>query len=73
MPLIEWTGIVFMAVPGLNSLTYGCVFLFAPRWLARERATPFFIAHRTSTGLCLLAGGLFCLSSAVYVWLRLHG
>lgn len=31
------------------------------------------ITHRTSTGLCLLAGGLFCLSSAVYVWLRLHG
>lgn len=28
--------------------------------------------HRVCAGICLTAMGIFCLSSAVYVWMRLN-
>ncbi len=30
------------------------------------------LRYRISTGICLIGVGVFCLSSAYYVWLRLH-
>ena len=80
MPFAEWAGILLMAVPGVNSLVYGVLFLWAPQRLQHQTASGakpqrwdvLFLAHHTSTGLCLVAGGLFCLASALYVWLRLN-
>ena len=72
---------VLMIGPGLVSLITGIMFLWAPKRLASTRPAaarswittdPFFQKHHVSAGICLIAVGLFCLSSAYYVWLRLH-
>ena len=71
-----------MIISGVVSSVFGAVFLCAPRWLAQPVArrgqvwietTGFFLAHRISAGICFIAVGVFCLSSAWYVWLRVHG
>ncbi len=71
---------ILMIVPGIISLVFGVLFFCAPQLLNRQRTKTsswietdtFFLHHRVSAGLCLITVGLFCLSSAVYVWLRLH-
>ncbi len=72
---------LLMIVPGVISLMSGILLLCAPQrllslkpasgrsWVATD---PFFMKHRISAGLCLMAVAVFCLSSAYYVWLRLH-
>ncbi|GEM_PF-2825726 len=80
MRFADWAGLLLMAVPGVNSLVYGLLFMYAPQHLLQgasdagttKRSEAFFLAHRTSTGLSLIAGGLFCLTSALYAWLRLN-
>ncbi len=69
-----------LIVPGLISSGFGVAFLCAPRLLRSPKAhrarwietDQFFIRHRLSASVCLIAAGLFCLSSAYHVWLRLH-
>ena len=70
-----------MIFPGVISLVFGCIALAAPKrlmWgnIAATRPSidtdAWFLKHHVSTGLCLIAGGIFCLASAFYVWLRLH-
>ena len=70
-----------MIVPGVISVVFGVIFLCAPQRLMRERPTQqrpiiptdeLFLNHRISTGICLIAVGVFCLLSAFYVWLRPH-
>jgi len=80
MRLADWAGFLLMVVPGVNSLLYGLFFMYAPQRLLQgasdagttKPSSAFFLTHRTSTGLCLVAGGVFCLASALYVWLRLN-
>lgn len=74
---------LLMIMPGVISLTFGLVFLCAPQRLQGARpgrkhsrnwieTDPVFLKYRVSVGLCLLTIGIFCLSSAFYVWLRLN-
>ena len=72
---------VLMIIPGVVALMGGIILLCAPQRLVKEHSTPtrswietdpFFLKHRVSAGICLIAIGCFCLSSAYYVWLRLH-
>ena len=80
MRFADWAGLLLMVVPGVNSLLYGLIFMYAPQRLLQgasdvgttKRSEAFFLAHRTSTGLSLIAGGVFCLTSALYAWLRLN-
>ena len=72
--------LLLLTIPGVSSLGFGVAFLCAPRLLRSPHAhqarwietDAFFIQYRISASLCLIAAGLFCLSSAYYVWLRLH-
>jgi hypothetical protein len=66
---------------GTVSLVSGIVCLCAPRRLLKEKppgarvlfwTDAFLLDHRVCAGICLIASGLFCLSSAFYVWLRLN-
>ena len=70
-----------MLISGAISLVFGVLFLFFPKTIHRwselsnrklSELDPTIMSHRIGTGLCLLAVGLFCLTSAYYVWLRLH-
>jgi hypothetical protein len=69
-----------MIAPGVVALVGGIVLLTAPQRLVREQAPapswihtdPFILRHRMSASIVLIAVGLFCLSSALYVWMRLH-
>ena len=70
-----------MVIPGIVSLVCGVMFFCAPKRLVLTKSAaprswietdPFFMKHRISAGICLIAVGLFDLSSAYYVWLRLH-
>ncbi len=80
MRLADWAGLLLMVVPGLNALGYGVMLLYAPQRLLEggsasgrsAHSNAFFLVHRTSTSLCLIAGGTFCIASALYVWLRLN-
>jgi hypothetical protein len=80
MHLADWAGLLLMAVPGVSSLFYGLLCMYAPQQVFQGASASntttgpegFFLAHRTSTGLCLVAGGVFCLASVLYVWLRLN-
>lgn len=72
---------LLMIIPGIISVVFGVIFLWAPKRLMQERPAPtkplidtdeMFLKHRISTGICLIAVGVFCLLSAFYVWLRLH-
>ena len=71
----------YMILPGTSSLVFGFIFLVAPKrllWgnIAATRPAidtdPWFLKYHISTGLCLIAAGVFCLASAYYVWLRVH-
>ncbi len=70
-----------MVIPGVISLVFGAIFLIAPSRLMQEKppvkrpiveVDDLFLKHRLSTGICLIAVGVFCLLSAFYVWLRLN-
>ncbi len=73
-----------MAVPGVISCLCGIMLLCAPEQLlvvTKKRAMAgrhvletdtVLLRHRLSAGICFLAIGAFCLSSALYVWMRLH-
>lgn len=72
---------LFMLGPGLVALVFGVVFIIAPQWLMQPKpvrgktivnADALFLGHRISTGICLLAVGVFCLLSTLYVWMRLN-
>ena len=73
---------LLMIMPGVISLIFGLLCLFAASRITegrkRSRAASWidtdmiFLKHRVGVGLCLIVIGLFCLSSAWYVWLRLH-
>ena len=72
---------VLMIGPGFVSLISGLMLLWVPKRLLSRRSPrgrfwiatdPFFQTHHISAGICLISVGLFCLSSAYYVWLRLH-
>jgi len=70
-----------IALPGILSLVFGIIFITAPQRVMWSKPTverPFLetdvilLKHRISTGICLIAVGVFCLLSSFYVWLRLH-
>ncbi len=71
-----------MIVPGGVSVVSGVLFLFAPQRLFSKRrrssgkwwldVDTFLSRHPVPAGISLIALGLFYLSSAYYVWLRLH-
>ena len=73
---------LLMVVPGMIAVVFGVLFLCAPQWLPKTKPPadrrgwmaldPFLLAHRIPAGICFLAIGIFCLSSACYVWVRLH-
>ena len=72
---------LLMVIPGIISLVFGVIFLTVPQRLLREKPTlqralietdEILLKHRISTGICLIAVGVFCLLSAFYVWLRLN-
>ncbi len=74
---------LLMIVPGIISVVFGLLFLFAPHVLTRRPppSTPtpgrvetdrVFIQHRVATGICLLMAGGYCLSSASQVRTRLY-
>ena len=70
-----------MIIPGLISLVFGLVFMWAPNSLTMKQRPPnvrtwfetdaLFLEHRICVGICLIVVGVFCLLSAVYVWMRL--
>jgi len=71
----------YMILPGTISLVCGVIFLVAPKQLLlgnmgatrpAVETDPWFLKYHVSTGLCLIAAGVFCLVSAFYVWLRVH-
>ena len=71
----------YMIVPGIISFVSGLIFLCAPKLLLRRNiastrpgieTNAWFLKYHISTGLCLIAAGVFCLVSAFYVWLRVH-
>ena len=71
----------YMILPGAASLVCGLIFLIAPRLLLYGNIAAtrpaidtdvWFLKYHVSTGLCLIAAGVFCLASAYYVWLRVH-
>ena len=71
---------LLMVVPGCIALIFGVGFLCTPQLVKHHPPTKswietdtFFLQHRISVSLVLVAMGLFCLSSAYYVWLRLRG
>ncbi len=69
-----------MILPGIIASIFGVLFLCAPHLVKSKRSSAkhwietdtFFLQHRIGAGLCLIVIGVFCLSSAFYVWLRLH-
>lgn len=72
---------ILMVISGAVAMVFGTMFLFFPKKLVHwsEMTTrqagqfdPTLLNHRVATGICLLAVGIFCLSSAYYVWLRLQ-
>jgi len=71
----------YMIIPGVISVVFGFTLLFTPKRLmwgnigATRPAVDtnsWFLKYHVSTGLCLIAAGVFCLTSAFYVWLRVH-
>ena len=67
-------------VPGIISTLFGIIFLIAPKQLMSEErprgrqlidVDSLCLEHRICAGLCLIAIGVFCLLSALYVWFRL--
>ena len=71
----------YMIIPGVISVVFGLTFLVAPKrllWGNMAATRPaietdaWFLKYHVSTGLCLIAAGVFCLVSAFYVWLRVH-
>ncbi len=70
-----------MVVPGVIALAGGVGFLCAPQRMTQQapaparfwiQTDPFFLKYRISTAIVLIGMGFFCLSSALYVWMRLH-
>ena len=71
-----------MVIPGVVSVLAGIVCCFTPARLLSQRQPPstrwwldadaFLRKHSLAAGISLIALGLFYLSSAYYVWLRLH-
>ena len=71
-----------MVGPGVISIVFGLVFMWAPQGLVRQQrqgtkrhwieVDALFLQHRICTGISLIAVGVFCLLSAFYVWMRLH-
>jgi hypothetical protein len=72
---------LLMIAPGIVSLVFGIAFLGMPQLVSSRPSTAkgwvetdaFFRQHRVSSSVCFIAVGLFCLSSAYYVWLRFRG
>ena len=71
----------FMIIPGVIAVGFGFIFLCAPQRLVWGQSAPvraaiptdsWLLKYHISTGLCLIAAGVFCLASAFYVWLRVH-
>ncbi len=73
---------LLMIIPGVISMASGLLFLIAPTRLcaqSRPRSGKWWVdvdaflgRHPMAAGISLIALGLFYLSSAYYVWLRLH-